>query len=237
MDTVTDGKVGLPCLLNPWQWRENSLRKPSSARCFNMRRRLPLCWMNGRWRRLLPCRISLRIAAGNIWCNIPPLCHILYIEESDFFEKWQERAGLFYEATDRLYTVLDGSGHSCRPAAAQRCHAVDPDDTFFHYRIWVIRMLNAGTKKGRSINRPFSPHSCLEIRRGDLSSLYFAGLQAGSTYVHSLSCSVHLHSYRLYVGFPHLVSFSIRMAHCMSEVGTFLTDSAFCHDCTSLKPD
>ena len=130
MDTVTDGKVGLPCLLNPWQWRENSLRKPSSARCFNMRRRLPLCWMNGRWRRLLPCRISLRIAAGNIWCNIPPLCHILYIEESDFFEKWQERAGLFLWGD---WSAIHCSGRQWAFLSACCCPALSCSGSWWYF--------------------------------------------------------------------------------------------------------
>ena len=74
-----------------------------------------------------------------------------------------------------------------------------------------------------------------QIIRKFLCSLNQTGLQAGSTYVHFLCASVNLNSNGLHIGIPDSVRLSIGMTYSMSEVGTLFTDSAFCHDCTSLK--
>ena len=62
-----------------------------------------------------------------------------------------------------------------------------------------------------------------------LSSLHFTGSEAGSTNVHLMSSSVDFYGYMLDVGLPHSVASSMRMAHIVSEMSSFITNSTSSH--------
>lgn len=68
-----------------------------------------------------------------------------------------------------------------------------------------------------------------------LRSLYFTGSQTSSAHIHFLcrSCA-GFHFDLLNVWFPDLITPSVWMAHLITEMYGFITNSTSCHDCTSL---
>ena len=78
---------------------------------------------------------------------------------------------------------------------------------------------------------------CPNKNRKELSSFYFSASQARSTNINLLSVitSIYFTSYGFNVRFPHSVGSSMWMADIFSEMCTFSTNAAFCHNCTSLQ--
>ena len=74
-----------------------------------------------------------------------------------------------------------------------------------------------------------------------LGTLYGIASKTGSTYIESLGSTVNDTLYRLYVGLPHLIGTSMRMAHLDTEMSTLSAYCTLCHDqhllfISSLKP-
>jgi hypothetical protein len=63
-----------------------------------------------------------------------------------------------------------------------------------------------------------------------LSSLNFAGSQAGSAYVQLLWYSVNLTAYTFDIALPNMIGSSMRMTDIISIMYAFFTNCAFCHD-------
>ena len=69
-----------------------------------------------------------------------------------------------------------------------------------------------------------------------LSSFYFSGTQAGSTYIHLLCSTILSNSNGFNVRLPHSIWATVWVAHILSEMSTFTTYCTFCHVYdTSLK--
>ena len=80
--------------------------------------------------------------------------------------------------------------------------------------------------------RKRAPHPVLffiPYERSLLSSLNLVGLQTGSTYIDSLGSSVYDRAYSLDVGLPDVIGSSMRVAHIISEVSSFVTIKTLSH--------
>lgn len=67
-----------------------------------------------------------------------------------------------------------------------------------------------------------------------LCSLYNTGLQTRSADLNLLCTAVNLNANRLYIGLPHFVCSSMRVADIATKVSTLTTNKTLCHNNTSL---
>jgi hypothetical protein len=89
-------------------------------------------------------------------------------------------------------------------------------------------------KKGRPLPKTMECPLYLLLEKECLSPFNSSALQARSTNIHFLGAAIHLAPYGFYIGFPHFVGPSMRMADFVPKMHTFSTNTALCHHCTSL---
>ena len=87
----------------------------------------------------------------------------------------------------------------------------------------------------KSLKNETAANAAVSLLLIGLCSLNLAGSQTGSTYVHSLGCTVDFHFNVFDIRLPNLVTSSMRMAHIVSKVNSFITNRTFRHDRTSLE--